>query len=98
MNPTRNPGIAQTLLLGAASLCAAASAFFGFLYYELYWKYRGLFNEQGRYFDEADMVVHHDDAAFLIVPTIAALLLAFLLAAIWWNHRRAMLARVAGGS
>ena len=97
MNPTRNTGIAQSLLLGAASLCTAASAFFGFLYYALYWKYRGLFNEQGRYFDEAAMVVHHDDAAFFIVPTVAALLLAVLLAARWWIRRRTGVARVAGG-
>ena len=96
MNLTRNSGIAQSLLLGAASLCTAASAFFGFLYYALYWKYRGLFNEQGRYFDEAAMVVHHDDAAFFIVPTIVALLLAVLLA-LWWIRRRTGVARVAGG-
>ena len=96
MNPTRNSGIAQSLLLGAASLCTAASAFFGFLYYALYWKYRDLFNAQGRYFDEAAMVVHHDDAAFFIVPTIVALLLAVLLA-LWWIRRRTGVARVAGG-
>ena len=96
MNPTRNSGIAQSLLLGAASLCTAASAFFGFLYYALYWKYRNLFNEQGRYFDEAAMVVHHDDDAFFIVPTIVALLLAVLLA-LWWIRRRTGVARVAGG-
>lgn len=98
MNSAYKPGIAQSLRLGAACLCAMASAFFGLLYYGLYWKYRGLFNELGRYYDERDAVVYHDQAAILIVPTVASLLLAFLFFSIWLARRRSMVAHAAGGA
>ncbi|MFT3814600.1 MAG: hypothetical protein QM740_14670 [Acidovorax sp.] len=98
MNLVQKPSITQSLLLAAACLCTAASAFFGFLYYDLYWKYRDLFNEEGRYFDEQGLIVYHDDAAYFIVPTVVAFLLAFLLTAIWWARRRTIVIRSAGGA
>lgn len=88
MNAAPKPDVARPLLLAAAVLCATASAFFGSLYYSLYWKYRDLFNENGRYFDENDGVVYQDETAVLIVPAIALLLLAWWLGVRWWRRRR----------
>ncbi|KAF1021051.1 MAG: hypothetical protein GAK30_02075 [Paracidovorax wautersii] len=88
MSPAQRPGIRRSLLLIAISLCATASAIFGFLYYGLYWKYRDLFNENGRYFDETDSVVYQDEAAILIVPAIALLVLALGLGVLWWRRHR----------
>lgn len=41
----------------AGSLLTAAA--FGFLYYAFYWRWRDLFNSEGRYFDPASSVVYH---------------------------------------
>ena len=66
----------QQILLLAAFLSSATTIFFGFLYFTLYWPYRDLFNEAGRYFDEQNVVVYHEQNGFLIVPTLAFLLLS----------------------
>ncbi len=79
--------IAQILLLGAAILSAAASLFSGFFYFAFYWPYRGQFNEDGRYFDEANLVVYHDQAGMFILPMLVFLLLAIVLVAVWWVRR-----------
>ena len=68
------------LLLAASLLSAACAMLFAFLYYSLYWRYRTLFNEQGRYFDATEMVVHYDSAFYLIVPAVVLGCLAFVLA------------------
>jgi hypothetical protein len=49
------------------------------LYFTLYWPYRRLFNEEGRYFDADRLVVYHEQAGLLIVPAIVVLLLAAVL-------------------
>lgn len=74
------------------------SLFFGFVYYSVYWRYRALFDEQGRYFDEAASVVYHDDASIFIVPVLAFFLLAFLFGRLWWIRRRSAFPRATGGS
>jgi hypothetical protein len=52
----------------------------------MYWQYRELFNEQGRYFDGT--VVHHDQSFLLIVPTIAFVVAALVLGRYWCIHRQ----------
>jgi hypothetical protein len=73
----RRPRIGR-LLPGASCACAIASALFGFFYYTLYWRYRGLFNEDGRYLDTHDLVVHHAQAAMLALPAGGFALLAIV--------------------
>lgn len=68
------------LLLAASLLSAACAVLFALLYYSLYWRYRDLFNEQGRYFDAAEMVVHDDSAFVFIVPVGVLACLALVLA------------------
>ena len=97
MNSKRKPRVSQLLLLAAAFLSAAASLFFGFFYFGFYWPFRSQFNEEGRYFDEANLVVYHEQTGLLIVPTLACLALAILFAAIWWVRRRAARSSAAGG-
>ncbi len=72
----------------AASLCAVASLSFWCCYFTLYWPYRHLFNEAGRYFDEREMTVHHAQAGVLIVPALLFLLLAAGFAHAGWTRRR----------
>jgi uncharacterized membrane protein YdjX (TVP38/TMEM64 family) len=79
--------IAQLLLLGAAILSVTASLFSGFFYFAFYWPYRGQFNEEGRYFDEKNLVVYHEQADVFIVPMLVFLLLAIVLVAVWWGRR-----------
>jgi hypothetical protein len=76
------------LLPGASGVCAVASALFGFFYYTSYWRYRGLFNEDGRYFDPHDLVVHHAQGAMLAVPACGFALLAVALFVFGRRHRR----------
>ncbi len=65
--------------VAVALLSAAASIGCWFLYFTLYWPYRRLFNEEGRYFDADRLVVYHEQAGLLIVPAIVVLLLAAVL-------------------
>lgn len=81
--------------LVAALLAAAASLACWFLYFTLYWPYRGLFNEEGRYLDEATQVVHHEQSGVLVVPAIAFMVLSVAFGAAWRARRPA---RRAGGS
>ncbi len=67
----------------SASLC------FWFLYFSLYWPYRDLFNEDGRYFDERTSAVYHAQSSWLLLPALAFLMLAAGLGAAWRMRRRA---------
>ena len=89
MNPKRNrPGrFWQWLLLAASLLSALAGLLSLSLYYSLYWRYRDLFNEQGRYFDPSAMVVYDDSAFVFIIPAIALLGFALMLGWGWWKVR-----------
>ena len=80
------------LLLGASGVCAVASALFGVFYYTLYWRYRGWFDEEGRYLDTHDLVVHHAQDAMLALPAGGFALLAIALLAAGWRVRRPGLA------
>lgn len=80
--------IPQALLLAATLISGASAALFGFLYFSLYWPYRGLFNEEGRYFDGDTLVVHHEQTGLFVVPALAFLVLAFVFAALSWIRRR----------
>jgi len=79
----------QALLLCAAILFSGATVFFGFFYFSLYWPYRTLFNEEGRYFDENTLIVYHEQNGLLIIPALACLALALLFGVSWWIRRRA---------
>ena len=98
LNSAQRQSIGQTLLFGAALLCTLSSALFGFFYYVCYWRYRDLFNEEGRYFDENHLVVYHDQNAVLIIPSIVFLLLAVFLFAVLLYRRRSMVSHFARGA
>lgn len=68
-----------TTSVAVALLSAAASLGCWFLYFTLYWPYRHLFDEHGRYFDADRLVVHHEQTGLLIVPAVALLLAAAIL-------------------
>jgi NADH:ubiquinone oxidoreductase subunit 5 (subunit L)/multisubunit Na+/H+ antiporter MnhA subunit len=78
----------RLLLIGAAIVSAAASVCFLVLFERFYWRYRSLFDEQGRYFDEATSVVYHEQAYVLAIPAAALLLLTIFFGILWWIHRR----------
>lgn len=86
MRPPHRSGIARLLLQFTTVISAMGSLLFWFLYFSLYWPYRNLFNEQGRYFDEESVVVHHEQSGLLIIPALALLLLTVLLGR--WAWRR----------
>lgn len=89
MNPApRRRRIPQALLVAAALGSGASAVVFGYLYFSLYWPYRGLFDEQGRYFDAKRLVVHHDQASLLAVPLLAFLVISILFGVVWWVRRR----------
>ena len=87
MNPKRNPSgrFWRWLLLFASVLSALAGVLSLFLYYSLYWQYRDLFNEKGRYFDPSAMVVYDESAFVCIIPALALLGLAVMLGWAWWK-------------
>jgi cell division protein FtsX len=60
----------------AALACAAGSAVCWILFFIVYWPYRALFNEQGRYVDEAMAVVYHEQSGVLAIPALILGLLA----------------------
>lgn len=68
----------RAVLLAASLLSALAASWCAFLFYVLYWQWRGLF-EQGRYYHPPDAVVYQEDAAFFAVPALAFALLALVL-------------------
>ena len=76
------------LLQLGAILSAAGSLFFWYLYFTLYWPYRGLFNGQGRYFDQDSAVLHHEQSGVLVVPALALLALAVLCTFSWRARHR----------
>jgi hypothetical protein len=82
------PRLPSRLLFGASCACAMAAVLFGFFYYALYWRYRGLFNEEGRYLDPQELVVHHAQDAVLAVPAGLFALLAIVLFVAGRLHRR----------
>lgn len=65
-----------------------ASLLFGYFYYALYWQYREWFNEDGRYLDTHDLVVHRAQDAILAVPACGFALLAIVLLVFGRIHRR----------
>ena len=71
----------------ATFACTGATLVFGVLFYSMYWRYRALFNEEGRHFDGT--VVHHDGSFMLIIPAGVFLLLALLSGCFWRACRKA---------
>ena len=74
--------LAAFLSIGLASLGAALS---GWLYYDLYWRWRPHFDADGRYFDERTMVVHHQQNEALLAPLLGCL--AWLAASRWFAFK-----------
>ena len=64
------------------------TAFFGWSYYESYWRWRDCFNAEGRCFVESDSVVHHQQNEILIVPLAICLGLALLGLALGFGRLR----------
>ncbi len=75
-------GVGRALLLVGAAASGLASASFFLMFHAFYWKHRHEFNDQGRYFDPPDSVVHTDSSAVLILPAVGFLLLAVVLLAV----------------
>ncbi|GAA6130216.1 hypothetical protein [Halopseudomonas sabulinigri] len=88
MHSSRKAEIWQLLLQIAAVLSATGSLFFWLFFFTLYWPYRYLFNEEGRYFDEDSVVVYHEHNGLTVVPALALLLMAILFTFRWWARRR----------
>lgn len=97
MNPEQHRRhVPQALLLAAALISGTLAAVFSYLFLSLYWPYRDLFNEEGRYFDGQNVVVTHEQSGFLVVPALAFLAFALLFAVTWWVRRRSAWS-IAGG-
>jgi len=73
-------------LLGIVS--AAIALLCGLMFSFLYWPYRRLFDEEGRYFDANTAVVYHSESGVLIVPTVLFGILAVFLVFIGWRLLR----------
>jgi len=80
--------VSPPFLLVSAVLSAAASIVSWFLYFTLYWPFRGRFDADGRYFDEKTLAVYHQQSGILVVPAVACLLVALLAGISWWKRRR----------
>jgi hypothetical protein len=88
LHSSHQPATAKPLILAAAVGCAAASIWFWFLFFSLYWPHRNRFNEEGVYFAEDGVVVYHEQSGVLIVPALGLLLLSALFAVLWLIGRR----------
>ncbi|MCY7313940.1 MAG: hypothetical protein LH491_10010, partial [Pseudoxanthomonas sp.] len=97
MSARSGPRNSQRLLLLAAGLCAAAAMALGFHYLVYYWPYRDRFDAQGRYFDEATLVVYQQQSGMLLLPMLACLLLAVVLAVFWWRRHKRLVAGTGQG-
>jgi len=75
-------------LLASAALCLLAAVGCGYFYAVLYWPYRALFDPDGRYLDEATMVVYHQQTGVLLVFAVVFFALAMLAGAAWFSSRR----------
>jgi hypothetical protein len=73
------PNRIARLLYVASAVSATGAALFGALFYVYYWRWRGLFNEEGRYFHEPDAVVFHEQSAVLLQPAVLAAVVAIVL-------------------
>lgn len=67
------------LLKVLSSVAVVASLFSGLMFYEFYFKWRSLFNEEGRYFDPQVGVVYHDDGFVWGVLSLALFLMSITL-------------------
>lgn len=56
-----------------------------YLYVTLYARHRHLLDDQGRHFDEAEMVVRHAQSAWWLLPAGLLAAAALGLAALWWR-------------
>lgn len=68
----------MVLLSISAIFSLVGALIFSYLYFDLYWRHRGLFNEQGRYFDQNTLVVYHEQNSILFLPEITLLLLSLV--------------------
>ena len=59
--------------------CMGGFAFFLWLFYELYWKYRNQFNEEDRYFDPENMVVYHAENKFILIPAVFCIVIFIII-------------------
>ena len=91
MNAKNKHRITQCVLIVAALSCGVMSWFWGVLYYSLYWKYRNLFYDNGRYYEEMENTVYTDDYAIYLIPTLFFLFLTIFLGAWWWKRYLAFL-------
>ena len=82
----RNPR--SSLLFIAALLCTAGSVLLWFFYFAMYWPYRSLFNEAGRYMDPSTLVVYHEQSGLLAIPAMTASILAVVFACFWRAGQR----------
>lgn len=80
-------GAVRWFCLAAAAASGIACLLFAWMYHAFYWKHRGLFNDQERYFDPEMSVVYHEQSASLGILALGCLLLAIvLLGMARWNR------------
>lgn len=73
-------------LTGILSVAAFLASFFSlWFFYELYWRWRDCFNEQGRCFVAEESVVYTDNSAFWLLPFGIFLLIGFLNAFLFYR-------------
>lgn len=89
MHSSRQPRLAQSLILAATLMCLAVSMACWFVYFTVYWPYRELFDETGRYFDVQNSVVYQEQSGLLIWPAFALSILTILLGVAWRALRSA---------
>ncbi len=77
--------MAGRLLRGSVlALAAAASVISALAFYEMYWRWRGCFNEEGRCFDPVEGVVYHAQSGEVWGILLAASALVLLEGIGWW--------------
>lgn len=79
--------LTEWLILAATLLCATASLACWFVYFTVYWPYRSLFDDTGRYFDAQNAVMHHAQSGLLIWPAVALSGLTVLIGFAWRTVR-----------
>jgi hypothetical protein len=78
-NPRERISWLTRLLYVASAISAAGATVFGAFFWFYYWRWRGLFNEEGRYFHEPDAVVFHEQSAVLLLPAVSGAVVAIVL-------------------
>lgn len=70
-----------------AALSSMSTLFFGWAYYEFYWRWNDCFNEAGRCFDEQSGVVYLEQSG-LVWGSLAIISFGFAVFFLWYIKRK----------